>query len=64
MPVANLRHGSEGISAVMTLPSDHMNTTAPMPIVIMIAVPKNSLRYSDQFSLITLSSSEATRMGS
>jgi hypothetical protein len=26
-----------------------MSTTAPMPMVIMIAVPKNSARYADQF---------------
>ena len=43
-PVANRRQGAEGMSSAITLPSDHMNTTAPMPMPIMMAVPKNSLR--------------------
>jgi hypothetical protein len=47
------------MTSAITLPSDHMKTTAPIPIVIMIAVPKNSLRYSDQFSFIALSSLKA-----
>jgi hypothetical protein len=52
IPVTKWRSPTGISTARIGLPSPHISTIAPIPTVIMTAIPKNSERYSGQWSRI------------
>ena len=56
-PVTNSRSRVDGIISGMGDPCPHISATAPMPIVIMMAVPRNSQKYSGKWRRASTSGS-------